>query len=316
MLKSIATAIKKRIPIYRYYHRLSRELLIWKKGLYQPGHYYSPIVDPQKLPQTVPIDYNLPIPAVDLNESAQVDLLKNLATYYKKDILPIRRKDGHRFYLDNEYFSYSDGIFLALMMQHFKPKMVIEVGSGYSSALMLDINEKVLHNVTELLFIEPYPEARLDRLTKDQDKVVVRQDFVQRIELSLFRKLNQGDILFIDSSHTSKFGSDINYLLFEVLPVLDHGVIIHFHDIFFPFEYPLEWLKQGRSWNEAYLIRAFLQHNSDYEILLFTSFLEGKYRSWFETNMPLCLEKHEFVKLNGVQHLLDITGQSLYIRKK
>ena len=92
---------------------------------------------------------------------------------------------------------------------------------------------------------------------------------VQNVKLIEFEKLEPNDLLFIDSSHISKIGSDLNYLLFEVLPSLKPGVIIHFHDILYPFEYPYEWIEKGIYWNEAYLLKAFLMHNKNYEILLF-----------------------------------------------
>jgi hypothetical protein len=86
--------------------------------------------------------------------------------------------------------------------------------------------------------------------------------------------------------------------------------------VFFPFEYPLEWLQQGRSWSEAYLLRAFLQFNKDFEIILFTSFLEGKHKDWFNTHMPLCLKVHKKIVVNGKESFIPTTGQSIYIRKK
>lgn len=304
------------MPLYRACEEARTALDIWKQGLYPPGHYYSPLVSIESIPDVMTIDYNVAIPGVDLNEGSQLSLLDNLKAYYKKDLFPVRKKDGWRYYFDNLYFSYSDGIFLSALMQHYKPKRIIEVGSGWSSAVMLDTNEKFLNDACRLTFIEPFPEERLKVLVPQLNADILVQDFVQSVNTDFFKQLSTGDILFIDSSHVSKFRSDLNYLLFHVLPALNSGVIIHFHDIMFPFEYPPEWLKQGRSWNEAYLLRAFLQHNSSYEILLFTSYLEGKHSEWFRENMPLCLKKHELILLEDKQYLMDTTGQSLYIQKK
>jgi hypothetical protein len=85
--------------------------------------------------------------------------------------------------------------------------------------------------------------------------------------------LRSGDVLFVDSSHVAKIGSDVNSLFFDVLPNLAPGVVVHVHDIHYPFEYPKDWVFEGRAWNEAYLLRAFLTMNTDYEILLFNSYL-------------------------------------------
>ncbi len=88
---------------------------------------------------------------------------------------------------------------------------------------------------------------------------------------------NAGDVLFIDSSHVSKMGSDVNHILFNVLPLLKSGVFIHFHDMFYPFIYPKSWTEQGRFWNETFLLRAFLQNNKDFTIQFWGNFLHVRY---------------------------------------
>jgi hypothetical protein len=79
--------------------------------------------------------------------------------------------------------------------------------------------------------------------------------------------------LFIDSSHVSKTGSDVNFELFDILPKLNSGVWVHIHDMFWPFEYPDAWIEEGRSWNELYMIRAFLTFNSGFRVKLFQHYL-------------------------------------------
>jgi hypothetical protein len=106
--------------------------------------------------------------------------------------------------------------------------------------------------------------------------------------------------LFVDSTHVSKTGSDLNCILFDILPSLSSGVIIHFHDVFNNFEYPKEWVFGGRNWNEDYLIRAFLMNNSNYEILFFNDYMHHKYATAF-TNLPLTYKNF---------------GGSLWLRKK
>ena len=105
----------------------------------------------------------------------------------------------------------------------------------------------------------------------------------------LFATLEENDILFIDSTHVAKIGSDVNYLFFEVLPRLRAGVYVHVHDIFHPFEYPRAWIYEGRAWTEAYMLRAFLTFNTAFEIVLFNTFLERFHRERFAHKMPLCL---------------------------
>jgi glycosyltransferase involved in cell wall biosynthesis/predicted O-methyltransferase YrrM len=281
-----------------------------------PGHYYTPIPDEKEIPDSLSIDYNSEIPGIDLNEKKQVLLLEKLKEFYSTSLFPSEKTEGNRYYFNNDHIGYSDGIFLSAILQYFKPKKIIEVGSGFSSALMLDINEKILNGSIDLTFIEPFPDERLNNLIKTNDKCKVIRDLVQNIKSGIWSELAENDILFIDSSHVLKFRSDLEYMFFIVLPLLNKGVIVHFHDVFFPFEYPVEWLKQGRAWNEAYSLRAFLQFNNEFEILLFNSFLEGKFPDWFRENMPLCLKANKKLQLNGKEVMLNTTGQSIFIRRK
>ncbi len=201
------------------------------------------------------------------------------------------KTNGLRYYFENPSYSHSDGILLYCMLRSIKPKRVIEVGSGFSSCATLDTNELFFGNSIETTFIEPYPDL-LNSLIKDEDRsrIKVIPSRLQDVELSLFDALQPGDILFIDSTHVSKINSDVNRIFFEILPRLAPGVYIHFHDIFFPFEYPKDWIYKGVAWNEAYLLRAFLQYNSSFRIILMNTFMEHFHEQHFETYMPLCLQ--------------------------
>jgi hypothetical protein len=107
---------------------------------------------------------------------------------------------------------------------------------------------------------------------KQSDQVKTLSVMIQEVDLTIFDDLEAGDILFIDSSHVSKVASDVNFEIFEILPRLKKGVIIHFHDICHPFEYPSNWLDMGIYWNEAYLLRAFLMFNTHFSILMFNHY--------------------------------------------
>lgn len=300
---------------FRYnIHLLSK----YQESFRPPGHYYSPFVDKGYIKQNEPRVFTKDsvIDGVEFFPEEQFALLQNLSFSYGK--LPFKDHLGEtdlRYYYDNQYFSYSDAIFLSCLMLEKKPKRIIEIGSGYSSSVMLDINNCFFHNNIALTFVEPYPEERLLSLVKEGDNYTLIRSFVQDLPLDVFDQLEENDILFIDSSHVTKTYSDVNHLLFKVLPRLKKGVIIHVHDIFYPFEYPKEWVYQDRAWNEAYLLRAFLQYNKAFKIILFTSYLEYSHKEWFEKHMPLCLQKHEKWIEANVQYLLDTTGQSIYIQK-
>jgi predicted O-methyltransferase YrrM len=187
------------------------------------------------------------------------------------------------------------------IIRHCKPKRIIEIGSGFSSAVMLDTNELFFDNQIELTFIDPYPKRLHSLMTLiDKSKIKVINSDVQLISLDVFKKLQSGDILFVDSTHVTKTGSDVNYILFEILPILNSGVIIHFHDVFYPFEYPKEWVFKGFNWNEDYILKAFLMYNNDFEIKLFSDYLHNHHKDIF-VDMPLTYKNH---------------GGSLWIEKK
>jgi len=118
-----------------------------------------------------------------------------------------------------------------------------------------------------LEFVEPYPD-RLARLLRPSDAATtaLHRARVQDLPIDLFARLEANDILFVDSSHVSRAGSDVNFILFEILPRLKPGVLVHVHDVFWPFEYPARWFRRGMAWNEAYLLRAFLTCNDSFEI--------------------------------------------------
>jgi predicted O-methyltransferase YrrM len=265
-----------------------------------PGHFYSPIPNATDLKRLAPIEANILTHDIDLNLPQQLHLLDQFARYYSELPFPETPSDMSRYYYQNDFFCHGDAIALYSMLRHFRPQRVIEVGSGFSSAVMLDTSDRFLNSATRFTFIEPYPD-RLNQLlnAQDQQQQVIEKS-VQDVGIELFAELQANDILFIDSSHVAKVGSDVVHLLFQILPRLSPGVIIHFHDIFFPFEYPQTWFSEGRAWNEAYFLRAFLQYNTTFQILFFNSFLGQHHKVELEQKMPLFLKN---------------TGASLWLQK-
>jgi len=288
-MKQIVKSLLNKLP---YVKELHEKTVNFSKNSYYPaGHYYSTIVSVESIKnrekeiwKNVGVDG---IKGIELNAPGQIELAKSLSAYYKE--LPFsKEKNGNlRYQFENNFYSYTDGIVLYSMIRHFKPQRIIEVGSGHSSALMMDVNELFFGNKIKLSFIEPHPE-RLFSLMSEKDKrdSTVLEKQVQEIDLKFFEDLEKGDILFIDSSHVSKCGSDVNFILFEILPVLKSGVIIHFHDVFYPFEYPKEWVFNGWNWNEDYFLRAFLMYNKQFEIRLFANYLHLYHKDVFK-DMPL-----------------------------
>lgn len=260
-----------------------------------PGHFHSPIpsmdeirLNEDKIFGSFPTE----IPAIDLNAEEQKALLDKLSVYYDEQPFTPHKKEGLRYYFENPSYSYSDAIFLYCIIRYVRPKRIIEIGSGYSSCVILDTNELFFNNAISCTFIDPFPRLLLSLIRDDdKDKIKIIQKKLQDIPIEEFSALSNGDILFIDSTHISKVNSDVNYALFEILPSLKSGTYIHFHDIFYPFEYPKEWIYAGWAFNEAYLLRAFLQYNRSFKIQLFNTFLEQAYcREKIRREIPLCLK--------------------------
>lgn len=251
-------------------------------NLFKPqGHFYSPLTNSEEV-----------LPAIDKSESwglrqiPGVDLCDELMKKTWQDFLPAmkaipfseNKSNSFRYYYENGYFSYGDACFYYGAIATLKPKKIIEIGSGYSSALALDARD-LLNLDIKLTFIEPFPET-FNKLLSDADhaQVTLIEDKVQNVKVEIFEELERDDILFIDSSHVMKTGSDVCFEIFDILPRLKPGVIVHFHDIFYPFEYPRSWaLDEQRSWNEAYALRAFLMYNSKFEVFFFNHYFFLKF---------------------------------------
>jgi Methyltransferase domain len=222
-----------------------------------------------------------------LNSSGQLRLLDELSSFVRPDMFPSQASSSNRYYAPNPAFGPTDAFMTQAVMRQFKPRRLIEVGSGYSSCIILDTNEHYFDNQIELTFIEPYPQL-LKSLVRagDLTQNTILQTRLQDVPLATFEVLEANDVLFIDSTHVSKTNSDVNYLFFEILPRLASGVIVHIHDIFYPFEYPRTWILEGRSWNEAYLLRAFLQYNPKFEIMLFNDYIQTMHWDTFARVLP------------------------------
>ena len=257
---------------------------------FPPGHFYSPLPSREETAEAFARGgFGPPFPGVDLNEAGQLERLERFAGWYAEQPFPEEPTPGRRFHLANPSYGHFDAIMLYSMLREARPRRIIEVGSGFSSAAMLDLNDRVLGGAVEFTFIDP-DMRRLRPLLREGDsgRVTLIERRVQEVPLETFAALGAGDVLFIDSSHVSKIGSDVNRLYFDVLPVLAPGVLIHIHDVAGNLEYPREWFDEGRAWNEQYLLRAFLMHNASYRIELFTGWLFNTRHAWFRERMPLC----------------------------
>ena len=257
-----------------------------------PGHFYSPFPDMDDVERRTNYIYP-PTPTelagINLNRYSQEQLLTEFANFYSQ--LPFERSENpnSRYCRPNESFPFQDAFTLYAMIRHLKPKRLIEVGCGNSSSVILDTFEALQLN-TQLTLIEPYPEFLLKRLRpNDRKRFELKVQSIQDVPLETFTRLEAEDVLFIDTSHVSKVGSDVNHILFQILPYLAKGVYVHFHDIWYPFEYPKHWLQGGAFWNEAYLLRSFLMFNPAFEIVMFNSYVFQCLPERVKSGFPLFL---------------------------
>ena len=231
------------------------------------------------------------LPAIDTNEKGQLALLEEFKAYYAECPFPEEKTEGIRYYFENQSYGYTDAIILYSMIRHARPERIIEVGSGYSSCVILDTIDRFFDGQVGVTFVEPFPGVLHSLISgEDAGRHSIIEQKLQDVDLAMFQALEADDILFIDSTHVSKLQSDVNRLVFDILPCLKPGVLIHIHDIIWPFDYPDVWVKEGKAWNEAYILRAFLEYNRAFEIVFFSSYITSRHRDWFHAHMPQCLK--------------------------
>jgi predicted O-methyltransferase YrrM len=229
---------------------------------FKAGHFYSPIASRDDVERA--LCWGADMPGVDLREESQLATFRQLVPMF--DDAPERR-----YRSANGMYGPGDASVYQAVVRWLKPRRVVEVGSGFSTAKLLDTAEKFVPDL-QITCIEPYPD-RLLGLLEPNDAVQLIAKPVQEVSLEVFTSLQAGDVLFIDSTHVAKAGSDVVWLFLRVLPRLQKGVMVHVHDIFWPFEYPETWLREGRNWTESYLLHAFLCHNTCWQIELFSSWI-------------------------------------------
>jgi Methyltransferase domain len=257
---------------------------------FPPGHYHSPIPDPADLLRRedriwAPRDG---LAGVDMQVPAQLELLEKMRPLLTAIDYPVDAPaEPDRYYYMNGMFPVLDAEFLFGALCLFQPRRVVEVGSGFSSLVTADANRRVFGGGIDVTCVEPWPRDFLVAGVEGITRLVPSR--MEDAGLALFENLEAGDLLFIDSSHVSKVGSDVNFLFFEVLPRLKPGVYVHLHDIFLPDEYLKPWvLDEERSWNEQYLLHAFLMYNHDWRVVWMAHYMLSRHREAVSSVFPRC----------------------------
>lgn len=265
--------------------------IVWSKSLFEfwqrlgvnvtKKHFYSPIPDTVELKKKVDMwTQKSELSGIDINLEGQMNFLENICPLYKSEFnfAVDKTKIPYEYYLNNAAFGPEDATVLHCMIRHFQPRTIIEIGSGHStcvSARACLMNRKDGHQC-KLISIDPYPRKAHQEGFAGLDVQITKK--AEDIEVDFFEKLEDNDILFIDSSHIVRVGGDVNFLFLEILPRLKKGVVVHIHDIFLPFEYPRKWVIDTRSFlSEQYLLQAFLCFNKSFEVLFSNYFVKTVY---------------------------------------
>jgi hypothetical protein len=217
------------------------------------------------------------LPGVDLRVDAQLAMLHALAAFFSSVPFPENITLPQRYYYNNTSYGFGDALIYWSMINHLRPQRILEIGSGFTSALALDTIER-LNLETTCTFVDPYPELahRTIGVLPAPHQIIASR--IQDLDLSTVNNLEAGDLLFIDSTHVLKTGSDVHFELTQVLPRVKTGVFIHFHDVFSGFEYPKNWSINGNySWNEIYALHIFLEYNSAFQIEFFNHYIAAEH---------------------------------------
>jgi hypothetical protein len=253
-----------------------------------PLHFYFPVPSIKSLERK---DWRAPQPcgAFDYRLSQQIERLEREIVPYADEWTFAERPmgDRHAFHVNNGFFERVDAEVAYSFIRHRRPRRVIEIGSGHSTrvlagAMRRNASEGAAGDFTA---IEPKPRAFLkDGLPGLTELIEAR---VQDVPLEVFRQLEAGDVLFIDSSHVVAMDSDVLYECLRILPALARGVRIHFHDIFAPLDYPEKFVKRNLCfWGEQYMLEAFLSFNIAFEVVWAASAMQQWHADRLRTAFP------------------------------
>jgi hypothetical protein len=249
-------------------------------------HYYQPLINPKKHLK-ISLRSDRTLPGIDLNIEGQLKTLEKFN--YNKELLEFPMEDSaeKKFYYNNNSFAPGDSEYLYNVIRSFKPKKIIEIGSGNSTLIAIEAVNKNKSDdpqaVVQHICIEPYEQPWLEKTPAK----IIRQK-VEDIDKEIFESLQENDILFIDSSHIIRPQGDVLFEYLEILPILKPGVLVHIHDIFTPKDYLDSWIYQEHYlWNEQYLFEAFISMNKEYEIIGALNYLSHNFREKLADKCPI-----------------------------
>lgn len=241
-------------------------------------HYYSEVPDLSQLPAGI-WNTTSELTGVRFDVEAGMQFVQRELGRFMSEYRPPAAPTGNprEFYLENTLYEALDAETLYAMVRRFNPRRVLELGSGMSTLVIADARARnALPDGHRHDVYDPY--VRSDLRPVLEQLAHVHRISATDVPLEEFTRLAPGDFLFVDTTHTVKIGSDVNRVILDILPKLAPGVFVHFHDIFLPNEYPIEFFTElGFSWAEQYLLQAFLAFNENFEVLFGASALRRRY---------------------------------------
>jgi hypothetical protein len=275
--------------------RLPKTSKILKKiGIFPiRDHYYEPFFNDQHLIQ--PLNKNRELPGLELNTTNQLNFIKKLNYFDELNKLnwKLKEKTNFDFNIENGSFESGDAEFLYQFIRKVKPKKVIEIGSGSSTKiaqLAIKENFKETGVITEHICIEPYEQPWL----KDMSGITLIRERIEKINYDWSSKLDDGDLLFVDSSHIIRPQGDVLKEYLEIFPKLSKGVFVHIHDIFTPKDYLKSWvINDVRFWNEQYLLEAMLSNTDRYEVIAALNYLKHNFYNELLSVCPYLTQDRE-----------------------
>jgi hypothetical protein len=287
-----AACLLRFVRVRGIYNFVSVQRVLLRLGVFPIiNHYYEPCFDFRLVKRRS--DEPRDLPGISWNVCGQLDLLARLN--YSEELLKIGidGPSGDGFWIQNPNFKSGDAEYWYNVIRFFRPARIIEVGSGYSTMLariaLAKNGEQDCTYSCKHVCIEPYEMPWLERL--DVELVRTR---VEDVDISVFKVLEENDILFIDSSHVIRPQGDVLREILQIIPSLSKGVIVHLHDIFSPRDYLAEWIYRDiKFWNEQYLLEAFLTSNKEWEIIAALNFLKHRNCELLKSVCPFLSEDRE-----------------------
>jgi hypothetical protein len=269
-----------------------------------PGDHYSPIPNTPELarePRRSQVWPAIPAPppGIDWREEQQIALCNDVFARQQRLQFSETSTEPTEYVTDNDMYGGLDGWVLEAFLRHLRPRRLIEIGSGFSTLITDRVNRELLAGGMQITCVEPYPRDFLTTMPG----IALRVEQVQDTPVGVFDELEAGDVLFIDSSHVVKTGSDARWEYLGILPRLSPGVVVHVHDIFFPRDYPKKWVMEGWGWNEQYMLQAFLVFNNAYEVVWGTYWMLDRHRDTLSQAFP------------GIADPKHLPGASFWIRR-